>query len=134
MNEFQLMTVAKCARKVRYHLAHKYGLEGLRGRCKEAADLMIRELNSNAIKASKHFGWCLYDTCDGCSGEPCDPHCYVLIHDGNKRRYLDCTATQFQFALDEPVQDIILLEPGQRPYWFREKKPSVKEMEEHCGY
>lgn len=131
----QIGVVMDCGKLTRDYLIKKYGgADNLMGKCKEAADLMIKALGSRAIKASKHFGWCLYDNCNGCSGEPCDPHCYVLIHDGNKRWYLDCTATQFQFALDQAVPEVILLQPGARPYWFREKKPSLREMEEISGY
>lgn len=135
MTKEQYIDILKVATYVRNQLIHKYGTaNGLMGYCKEAADLMIFYLERIKIKSSKHFGWCIYDRCDNVSGEPCAPHCYVLVHDGTKRLYLDCTATQFQFALEQEIPEIILLKPGDRPYWFRERKPSIKEMEYVSGY
>lgn len=130
MEKAKLQRAFECAQKTREYLIKKYGrADFLDGKCKEAADLMIKALKSQGINASKHFGWCIYDNCEHSTDKPCSPHCYVLIHDGAKRLYLDCTATQFQFALDEPVPEVILLPAGKRPYWFRTREPSVREME-----
>lgn len=135
MHKEEVQTILKCAVETRAFLIKKYGSEdALEGKCKEAADIMIQKLDKNKIRASKHFGWCIYDSCECCTGEPCAPHCYVLVHDGNKRLYLDCTATQFQFALEREVPKIILLKAGDRPYWFRDRKPSKKDMEYTSGY
>lgn len=134
-SRINLNKILYCGQKTRNFLIQKYGsVDSLEGKCKEAADLLIAALKSQGITASKHFGWCIYDNSDCVTGEPCAPHCYVLVHDGNKRLYLDCTATQFEFAMDERIPSVILLKSGERPYWFREKKPSIKEMERISGY
>lgn len=129
-----LKRIRDCGMKVRNHLLKRGLATGLDGTCKEAADLLINILKSQGINASKHFGWCIYDNCDNLTGEPCAPHCYVLIHNGSQRLYLDVTATQFENNLDKQVPEIILLPSGSRPYWFREKKPSLREMERISGY
>lgn len=125
------LQVGNRARKI---LLDKYGqnFPDLEGRCKEAAQIMIKLLKSHGVSASEHYGWCLYDTAEYSSGEPCAPHCYVLVHVGRQRWYLDCTATQFNNYLDAQQPDVMLLRD--RPYWLRRKKPSLREMEYHCGY
>ena len=125
-----IATARQCLTHICNH--ERYTHIGLAGMCEPACDLLIRELNKNSIKASKHHGWCLYDSCDGVSGEPCAPHFYVLVHKGRERWYLDITATQFQIFLERAVTPIIYQK--EKPYWFRPQKPSLREMEYHAGY
>lgn len=120
-----------CATAVREYLVKKYN-GFLDGKCKEAADLLVVELAKHGIKASKHYGACIYDTCVGITGEPWAPHCYVLVHDGKSRVYLDITATQFQSVIDKHIPEVILTK--EKPYWFRDNKPSIRDMEETAGY
>ena len=125
------------AQKVRNQLIKEQGGAGykLAGTCVKAADILKIELEKVGIKSSKHFGWVIYDSCDNCSGEPCAPHCYLLVHNGNEKYYLDITADQFDSVIaDTRGKNIILLHNKQRPSWFRKEKPSIKEMEYLCGY
>lgn len=132
MNTTQLQIAKECAEKTREYILAKH--KTLDGQCKLAAQLMVKALTSRGLTASVHYGWCIYDRSDNSTGEPCAPHCYILLHSGPQRYYLDCTATQFQFALDEHIPEVIMLPPGERPYWFRAKKPSIKELERVAGY
>jgi hypothetical protein len=123
--------VLKVGRRVRDEITSANLPNGTLGLCDKACDRLVILLKKEGVTASKHRGWCLYDHCEGLAGEPCAPHFYLLVHKGKQRVYLDVTADQFNYYLEKPNKEIMY---GEKPYWLRPRKPSLREMELNAGY
>ena len=116
----KMQAIRVICRAVRDDLVARYGKDCLYGTCIEASERICSNLKRHNIEAKIVEGWCHYDDASSCSDRDYDEHTWVEATIDGKMLYLDVTADQFQFYIDEEIPNIII---GEKPYYMVYEEP-----------
>lgn len=93
---------------------------------KLASIKLLEVLKSIGISSSIHHGWAVYDKPDE-EGNRFTGHWYCIAKHKHDRVYLDIWADNLNDFLTYKAGTILILPI--KPYWFRNRRPCVKELE-----
>ena len=111
--------ILSVCKEVRKQLIAKHG-EDLAGTCIEASEKIQEKLTKLGIKSTIVEGWCHYDDASSCSDRDYDEHTWVECEISNETLYVDVTADQFSYFIDEDIPEIIV---GEKPYYMIYDEP-----------
>ncbi len=119
-------------KEVRAGLLANGAPKNLEGECIKATALLMERLVKTGLEVEERLGYCLYDDFDCCTNEPYSSHYYLIVSNGEDWWYLDATATQFSYALEEKPEEVVILK-NKLPYWLSEEEPT-EEVLKVLGY
>lgn len=124
MKESNNSVIYNICKQVRDELVNKYGEDDLQGKCIEASEKIKELLEQQGIHSKIIEGWCLYDDDSSCSDRCYDEHTWLELDDGT---YIDVTADQFQYYIDEDIPEIII---GEKPRYMIYDEPEFNWLDE----
>lgn len=119
----------KIGRQIRSEIIANGGHEEFEGECIKASEMMVIALRKNNIKANDVLCYVLFDNDSGCTDAPYTSHYYVEAIVGEDVWFIDCTATQFNWAMTEPQPEVLVLK-NEFPHWYLENEPSEVQLED----
>lgn len=115
----QRNAILSVCKEVRKKLLLKHGGD-LAGTCIDASEEIHEKLKVLGIKSTIIEGWCHYDDASSCSDRDYDEHTWVECEISGQNIYVDVTADQFSYFIDEEIPPIIV---GDKPYYMVYDKP-----------